>query len=192
VTVALAAALLAGCSTASAHSSAAATLASTRAAALTKSIQRVMRQAAIPGAIVGVWQRGMDQYVRVFGVSSQSPRQPMSTAMYMRIGSETKTFTITALLQLVDRGKVGLDDPIARYVPGVPDGNAITLRELAEMRSGLYSYPEDSAWEKAFSDNPYRQWAPKQLLRYSFGHPLLSGPVPGTTTPTRTLFSWGW
>jgi D-alanyl-D-alanine carboxypeptidase len=185
---ALVAGLLAGCSTASAHPAGTAalaagpglgsrsTVASGRTVTLTRSIQQVMRVAAIPGAIVGVWQRGQAPYLRAFGVSSAAARKPMSTAMYMRIGSETKTFTITALLELVDRGKVGLDQPIARYISGVPDGNVITIRELAEMRSGLYNYTDDSAWGRAFLHNPYRQWTPQELLPYSFGHPLLFRP----------------
>ena len=70
----------------------------------------------------------------------------MSTDLYMRIGSETKTFTVTALLQLVDQRKVRLHDPISKYVAGVPDGNAITLRDLAEMRSGLFDYLRDPAF----------------------------------------------
>lgn len=75
----------------------------------------------------------------------------------MRIGSETKTFTVTAVLQLVDRKKIQLDAPISRYLRGVPHGNSITIRELAEMRSGLYSYSQDPAWQKAFFRNPRRQ-----------------------------------
>ena len=91
---------------------------SPRAAALTAAINRVMRQASIPGAIVGVWQRGADPYVKAFGVRDKVTRRPMSTDLYMRIGSETKTFTVTALLELVDRGKVRLDSPISKYVAG--------------------------------------------------------------------------
>ena len=46
--------------------------------------------------------------------------EPMATDLYTRIGSVTKSFTTTAILQLVDAGKLGLDDPISKYVPGVP------------------------------------------------------------------------
>ena len=149
---------------------------SPRAAALTSAINRVMRQASIPGAIVGVWQRGADAYVKAFGVRNKTPRRPMSTDLYMRIGSETKTFTVTALLQLVDQGKVRLDDPISKYVAGVPDGNAITLRELAEMRSGLFDYLSNPAFLPALGSHPRRGWTPQQLLAYSFSKPLVFAP----------------
>lgn len=69
-----------------------------------------MRKAsAPPGAIVGVWQRGAAPYTRAFGVRNTATGAPMGTNLRMRIGSVTKTFTGTALLQLVDKGKVRLD-----------------------------------------------------------------------------------
>jgi D-alanyl-D-alanine carboxypeptidase len=147
-----------------------------RAAALSSTINRVMRRASIPGAIVGVWQRGRTPYVKAFGVRNRVTRQPMRTDLHMRIGSETKTFTVTALLQLVDQRKVRLDDPISKYVAGVPDGNTITLRELAAMRSGLFDYLHNPAFLRAWLSHPRRQWTPRQLLSYSFSKPLEFAP----------------
>lgn len=149
---------------------------SSRAAALTSAIKRVMRQASIPGALVGVWQRGAAPYVRGFGVRNRVTRRPMSPDLYVRIGSVTKTFTVTALLQLVDQRKVRLDDPISKYVAGVPDGSAITLRELAEMRSGLDDYFDIPAFERVWLSHPRRGWTPRQLLAYSFSQPLTFAP----------------
>lgn len=115
----------------------------TRASALTAAIERVMRRASIPGALVGVWQRGSTPYVRAFGVRNRATGRRMGTNLYMRIGSETKTFVGTVLLQLVDQGKVKLDSPISSYLAGVPHGTAITIRQLADMRSGLLNYCDD-------------------------------------------------
>jgi D-alanyl-D-alanine carboxypeptidase len=92
----------------------------------------------------------------------------------MRIGSNSKTFTITAILMLADQGKLGLDDPIDRYVKGVPSGNRITLRQLAQMRSGLYNYSDDT--NKDIAQQPFRQWTPRQLVEVAFGHPLQFAP----------------
>lgn len=138
-----------------------------------------MRQALIPGAIVGVWQPGMTPYVRAFGVRDTATRQPMSTDLHMRIGSVTKTFTITALLQLVDQGKVRLDSPISKYLARIPHGNAITIRELADMRSGLFDYTSTDAFLRPWLADTQRDWTPRQLLSDSFSKPLLF--VPGTT-----------
>ncbi|PKV86488.1 D-alanyl-D-alanine carboxypeptidase [Streptomyces sp. TLI_146] len=141
------------------------------AAELDRVIQRAAADAGVPGVIVGVWKPGQPRYVRAFGVADKRTGAPMRTDLNMRIGSETKTFTVTALLQLVDRGKVGLDDPISRYVRGVPDGRHITLRQLAEMRSGLFPYSKDEEFQHLLTTQPHRQWAPRELLRLAFEHP---------------------
>ncbi|MCW7943468.1 beta-lactamase [Streptomyces hygroscopicus] len=139
---------------------------------LDRAVQRVMREAHIPGVTVGLWTPDGGNYVRSFGVADKSDGRRMSPDLYMRIGSETKTFTVTALLQLVDRGKVGLDDPIGKYVAGVPNGHRITLRQLAGMRSGLFNYSEDDGFYKALTSDPQRPFTPRQLLNYAFGHPV--------------------
>ncbi|MFF2519833.1 serine hydrolase domain-containing protein [Streptomyces sp. NPDC058086] len=139
-------------------------------------VQQVMREANVPGVTVGLWTPGQGTYIRSFGVADKSSDRPMSPDLYTRIGSETKTFTVTALLKLVDEGKVGLDDPIGRYVAGVPNGDRITLRELAGMRSGLFNYTEDPGFFKAFTSDPQRPFTPQQLLAYAFRHPVLFPP----------------
>ncbi|MEU8471096.1 serine hydrolase domain-containing protein [Streptomyces sp. NPDC029006] len=139
-------------------------------------VRRVRRETGTPGVSVGIWTPGQPGYVRSFGVADKSTGRRMTPDMYTRIGSETKTFTVTALLQLVDRGKLGLDDPIGKYVDGVPNGDKITLRQLAGMRSGLFNYSEDDAFFKALTSDPRRPFTPQQLLAYSFKHPVLFQP----------------
>jgi D-alanyl-D-alanine carboxypeptidase len=152
---------------------------SARDRALTRSVAAAVREASIPGAIVGVWQKGKRPYVRAFGVRNTTSRRPMSTNLYMRIGSETKTFTVTALLQLVAQGRVGLDDPIGKYVPNVVNGDTVTLRELAEMRSGVPSYTKIKQFQNDLVSNPLRAFTPQQLLAYVAGAPALFAPDKG-------------
>ncbi|WP_256107784.1 serine hydrolase [Streptomyces sp. ODS05-4] len=139
---------------------------------LDRAVTAVMERAGIPGANVGLWMPGRGTYVKSFGVSDTSSGTPMDTGLHLRIGSVTKTFTITGLLKLVDQGKIALDDPIARYVPGVPQGDRITLRQLAGMRSGLVDYTEDERWAASLLADPQRTYTPRQLLDYAFTHPL--------------------
>jgi D-alanyl-D-alanine carboxypeptidase len=176
---AAAVALLAGCSkartassTAAAESSASA--AEKRDAALTEAIRTGMQRASIAGSIVGVWREGQPPYVRAFGVRDTASGDRMATELYMRIGSNTKAFVVTGILMLADQGKLGLDDPIDRYVKGVPSGDRITLRQLAQMRSGLYNYADDT--NKDLPQQPFRQWTPHELLEVAFRHPLLFPP----------------
>jgi D-alanyl-D-alanine carboxypeptidase len=143
-------------------------------AKLTEAIPEAMKQASVPGAIVGIWQDGAEPYVRAFGVRDIATGEPMETDLYTRIGSVTKTFVTTAVLQLVDRGKVGLDDPISKYVDGVPNGDNITIRQLAAMRSGLFSYSDVT--NPMLPSQPERKWTPRELLEISFNHPPLFPP----------------
>ncbi|MFF3018802.1 serine hydrolase domain-containing protein [Streptomyces sp. NPDC057939] len=146
------------------------------AARLDAALRRVMRETGVPGAIVGLWAPGKGSYVRTFGVADRASGAPMTTGLHVRIGSETKTFTVTALLRQVDRGTVRLDDPIGRYVEGVPNGDRITLRELAGMRSGLFNYSLDPDFVERLESAPEKPIAPRQLLDYSFKHPAQFAP----------------
>ncbi|MFF9344975.1 serine hydrolase domain-containing protein [Streptomyces sp. NPDC014773] len=137
---------------------------------LDTTVEKVRRDAGIPGLVVGVWMPGKGCYVRATGVADKRTGEPMSPDGFIRIGSETKTFTVTALLQLVDEGKVGLDDPIDDYVRGVPNGHRITLRQLAGMRSGLFPYTSDSGFLHDLLSEPKRPYNPWELLSYGYRH----------------------
>ncbi|MET9466172.1 serine hydrolase domain-containing protein [Streptomyces sp. NPDC006544] len=146
------------------------------AAQLDAAVRQVMRETGVPGVTVGLWAPGKGSYVKSFGVADKVTGAPMKPGLNMRIGSETKTFTVTALLQLVDQGKIGLDDPIGTYVTGVPNGDRITLRQLAGMRSGLYNYSEDEDFDKRLDTGSERPFTPQELLDYSFKHPVRFAP----------------
>ncbi|MFJ4183855.1 serine hydrolase domain-containing protein [Kitasatospora sp. NPDC089509] len=80
----------------------------------------------------GVWRAGT-------GVADLATGAPVRTDGRFRAGSITKVFTSTTVLQLVGEGRVGLDDPIERYLPGlVPNGGNITVHQLLNHSSGLW------------------------------------------------------
>ncbi|MFI1223071.1 MULTISPECIES: serine hydrolase domain-containing protein [unclassified Streptomyces] len=139
-------------------------------AELDRTIDEVREQAGIPGAVVGLWMPGKGSYVHTSGVADKATGEPMSADTRIRIGSETKTFTVTALLQLVDDKRVGLDDPISAYVPGVRNGDRITLRQLAGMRSGLFPYTADPGFVNDLLSDPYRSFTPRGVLAYGMKH----------------------
>ncbi|UEL35453.1 beta-lactamase family protein [Rhodococcus sp. C1] len=141
-------------------------------------VDAAVNSTGIPGAMVGIW--GPDgNYVKVAGVSDTATKAPMETDFYHRIGSVTKTFTVTALLQLVDEGKIGLDDPISKYVDGVMEGDAISLRHLAGMRSGLVDYTTSEQFVMEYLSDPRRTFTPEELVGYVKDLPLQLRP--GTT-----------
>ena len=156
------------------RSSAAASQTAPWATELTETISTLLPRTTIPGAIVGVWQEGQSDYVEAFGVQDVDTGEPMTPDLYMRIGSNTKSFTTTAILQLVEQGRIGLDDPVASYVSGVPNGEQITIRQLGMMRSGLLNYAEITI--PLLPSEPQREWTPEELLSISFRQPPLFAP----------------
>ncbi|MFF5635993.1 serine hydrolase domain-containing protein [Streptomyces sp. NPDC012825] len=145
-------------------------------ARLDEAIENVRTGAGIPGVVVGLWMPGRGSYVRATGVANTATGAPMRADSYVRIGSETKTFTVTALLELVDDGRIRLDDPISAHIAGVPNGDRITLRHLAEMRSGLFPYTSDPDFTRDLLSDPQRVFTPYELLAYGYRHANTSEP----------------
>ena len=108
-------------------------------------------------------------YVATAGTQRPKPGQRF------RVGSITKTFTATVVLQLVDEGKLSLGDTLESRLPGVvPRGAEITIRQLLQHRSGLVNYTDYTSWLKG----PSRAGTlmPIDLLRFAGSKPLLFDP----------------
>jgi D-alanyl-D-alanine carboxypeptidase len=135
-----------------------------------------MQELRVPGAVILVQDPKIGTWMTAIGTSDLKTQAPITTDMHFRIGSITKTFTGTVILQLVDEGKLRLDDPIAKYQPAVPNGANITIRQLLQMTSGLYNYTEDLAWNQALDANPQRVWTQKELLDIALAHPPYFAP----------------
>jgi D-alanyl-D-alanine carboxypeptidase len=147
------------------------------ASRLDTAIEARIAQMGIPGAIVALSIPGEIGYAKAFGVSDTATGDPMLVNDFTRIGSVTKTFTGTAILQLVDQGKIALSDPISRYVDGVPFGDVITLDLLGRMRSGLPDYTEtDEFLNRAYTELPTGPDAftttPRELIDAAFRQPM--------------------
>jgi D-alanyl-D-alanine carboxypeptidase len=140
------------------------------AARLKPLLQAKMQQVRIPGALIYVDDPAQGCWSTALGTGNLATRQPMQVNNYMRIGSITKTFTATIILQLVDQHKLGLDDPVSTYQPEVPNGKNITIRELLNMTSGLFSYTDDPGFQQALLADPYKVWQPEELLTIAFKH----------------------
>ena len=79
-----------------------------------------------PGVLVGIWSP-KGTFVRATGVADLATGAPLEPDMQFRIGSQTKAFIATLILQLVGEKKVSLDDPISKWVEGVPNGDEVTI-----------------------------------------------------------------
>ncbi|MBV8148614.1 MAG: beta-lactamase family protein [Candidatus Eremiobacteraeota bacterium] len=109
-------------------------------AVIEKDRKRFGGRAPLPSALIGVWDGRGVGFVRTFGYADLKKRVPLTMADHFRIGSNTKTFVVSVLLQLVGEKKLSLDEPLSRFSLGltIPNARNITVRELCDMRSGLF------------------------------------------------------
>ncbi|MGC4190005.1 MAG: serine hydrolase domain-containing protein [Thermomicrobiales bacterium] len=113
--------------------------------ALHTAVQGFMDETGFPGAVVLVSMPERKTWTGAFGIADRNVGAPMQTDMRMRVGSVTKTFTATVVLQLVDEGTLGLDETLATLLPeaaDLPHAEAISLRHVLNMRSGVFNYTE--------------------------------------------------
>ncbi|MBL7723528.1 MAG: serine hydrolase [Chitinophagaceae bacterium] len=94
-----------------------------------------------PGATAIVSRKGQVIYKKAFGMADMELNVPMQADMIFRIGSISKQFTGVAILQLVEKGKLSLQDDIKKFIPDYPThGYAITVEHLLTHTSGIKSY----------------------------------------------------
>jgi CubicO group peptidase (beta-lactamase class C family) len=185
---AVALALLTGCSsttepTATPASPTATTTGASVASALNtldpKAFQSVVEAAAkelgVPGALVLV-RTPQGTFIATYGTTELGKQTPPEASTHFRIASNTKTMTAALIVLLAQDGKLAFSDPVSKYVPGVPNGENITIAELLKMRSGLYGYTQDPALAAALDADPAKPWTPQQVLDIAFKHPPLFAP----------------
>ena len=149
--------------------------------ALGAAAARAFGEVSAPGAVMAL--RTPDgTWTATIGHQDWDETVPMAADVNQRVGSVTKTFTITALLQLAERGDLSLDDPIEDYVPGMPNGDA-TLYDLAAMRSGIPSYTFDESFQETLFGDPDHVWTPQQLVD------LVKGEEPMYPPGAQTFYS---
>jgi D-alanyl-D-alanine carboxypeptidase len=129
-----------------------------------------------PGAAL-IAQTRRSEVHTTYGTGVLGGKEPLSLSERFRIGSVTKTFTGTVILQLAQRGDIGLDHPVSRYLRGVPDGDRITIEQLMTMHSGLYNYSKSRSLNRALDEHPRAGHKPQEMLKIAFT--TRRNPVPG-------------
>jgi D-alanyl-D-alanine carboxypeptidase len=139
-------------------------------------IVRRLVAARAPGALAFVRTPGGTTGVAA-GFADLATRTPMHATDGFRIASVTKTFVATVVLELEAEGRLDIDEPVERRLSGlVPNGSAITIRELLNHTSGLFDYTEDEGHTQMVIADPERRWSPHELLSVAFAHPPLFEP----------------
>ena len=142
-----------------------------------KTIQQRMEQFHIPGIVVGIIDGNKEiNYIKAFGYADKFTKRLLKTSDIFRIGSNTKTFTVTALLQLVDEGKLSLDDKLNKFLPDFPNADKVTIKQLCNMTSGIFNYSETEEFANAIISNPTGYLSPDVLINFAKQHPYYFEP----------------
>jgi D-alanyl-D-alanine carboxypeptidase len=145
---------------------------------LQRSLDRVVA-AGVPGAVLLVRESG--RTIRLTsGYGNLKPKTLMRPGDRFRVGSITKAFVATVVLQLVSERKLSLEDNVERWLPrAVPNGRRITVRQLLNHTSGLFNYTEDRKFVAAAFRDPLRVWRPREIVAIATAHKLYFAPGTG-------------
>jgi D-alanyl-D-alanine carboxypeptidase len=133
---------------------------------------------------VGVSDPVRGELLRAYG-TADTAGTPMAADMHYRIASVSKTFTADAVLELAGQGKLSLDDPLARFVPDIPNGDVITVRDLLGMRGGVYDFTDDPVFVARYTADPTLPgWTPDDVLAI-----IRANPDRTVAPRTRTFYS---
>ncbi|WP_227998174.1 serine hydrolase domain-containing protein [Nocardia australiensis] len=151
-------------------------------------LQEALDRAVAEGypGVIAYARNGSEVWRLSAGTADRASQAPAETTDRFRIASNTKAFVATVVLQLAAEGRLGLDDPIERILPGVVrgngnDGRSITVRELLNNTSGIYDPTTDPAFfDPYLSDHDWGfVYRPHDVVAAAMTHPPLA--APGTT-----------
>jgi CubicO group peptidase (beta-lactamase class C family) len=124
---------------------------------LQQSLEKIIQDKKTPGVAVGIIKDGKLVYARGFGVMNvDDPSRPVTPETLFHMASITKPFVATSVMQLVEQGKVNLDEPVVKYLPYFqlkdPRYTTITVRQMLTHTSGMPDVV-DYGWNKPEYDD---------------------------------------
>ncbi len=126
-----------------------------------------------PGATALVARNGQIVYKKAFGIANLEYNIPMQIDNVFRIGSISKQFTAVAILQLMEQGKLNLQDSINKFIPDYPThGHKITIEHLLTHTSGIQNYTV----KKDFGEKMTLDLTPTELIEYFKNEPMEFAP----------------
>jgi peptidoglycan/LPS O-acetylase OafA/YrhL/CubicO group peptidase (beta-lactamase class C family) len=143
---------------------------------LTAELQSLLDDAVdngfIPGVVLSVSVPGRAPWSGASGLAERDEERAMSPDTPVRIASVSKMFTAVVVLQLVEEGRLSLDEPVATWLPDrVPGGKRITVRQLLQHTSGLYDFLEDRNLIGEMQRDTSYEWEPQELVDYAARFP---------------------
>src|SRR6516164_145956 len=138
-------------------------------------VETTAKELLLPGAMV-LLRTPQGNIAFGYGATDLGGTTSPRADTHFRIASNTKTMTAAVIVLLVQEGKLRFDDPVSKYVSGVPNGGNITISELLKMRSGLFNYASAPELAESLDRDPARVWTTEELLAIAFKHPPVFAP----------------
>lgn len=139
-------------------------------AAIQAVVDKTVHDLLVPGAVV-LLRTPQGEFAFASGTTELGTANRPTADTHFRIASVSKTMTSAVILLLAQEGKLALGDPVSKYVPGVPNGEDITIANLLKMRSGLYNYTNAPELAEFLDREPAKAWEPRELLAMAFAQP---------------------
>ena len=112
--------------------------------AIDRNAEAVLSKTGVPAASIAIVRGGEIVYLKAYGSSRLEPKRAAEPGDRYAIGSISKQFTAAAILLLAEDGRLSLEDPVGKYVPGLASGDRISIRRLLSMTAGYRDYwPQD-------------------------------------------------
>ena len=144
-------------------------------AALQGAVEATAKELLLPGAMV-LLRTPQGDFDFGYGATKLGGTIPPRSNTHFRVASNTKAMTAAVIVLLAQEGKLRFDDPVSKYVEGIPNGDNITISELLKMRSGLYNYTSAPELGESLDHDPARVWTPRELLAIAFKRPTIFAP----------------
>jgi len=162
----------------------------TTLAHVNSSVEGVLASAHVPSISIAIARDGTIVYSHAYGYANLARRSPATDQTHYEIGSITKQFTATAVLQLKEAGKLSLSDTLARWIPEYPRASKVTIHELLQQTAGIPEYTNVKGFEKiaatrtpsfaailALVRNKPLEFPPGSRFRYSNANYILLGEI---------------
>lgn len=121
-----------------------------------------------PGGVFLVAKNGKPVYQKAFGKANLELDAALTPDHVFQIGSMTKQFTAVAILMLEEQGKLGINDPVSKYIPDYPNGNRITIHHLLTHTSGIRDFTK----MKNLRDIAQKEMTPKAMVDFFKDEPV--------------------
>lgn len=125
------------------------------------------------GLTATVFAENGDIWSGVYGISHEGV--PLTTSMYLGMGSITKSLTAASVLLCEEEGLLSIDDPIQNYLPTYPyvDGN-VTIKQLLNHTSGIFNFTDHSNFIDSMQSDFSRVWTHEEVLSYFLTDPYFA------------------